>query len=61
VRRCCDPAVFRCYVSGWRAGAAAFIPAGDEPRIDEYTAYYVMEILRSPAAHERFCHPLRAE
>ena len=48
-------------VSGWRTGAAAFIPAGDEARIDEYTTYYLTEILRSPAAHERFCHPLRAE
>jgi len=47
--------------AGWRAGAAGFIPAGDEARIDEYTTYYVTEILRSPAAHERFCHPLRAE
>ena len=47
-------------VAGWRAGAAAFIPVGDEPRIAAYTAYYVTEILRSPAAHARFCHPLRA-
>ena len=56
-----SPAAVATCVSGWRAGATAFIPAGDEARIDEYTAYYVTEILRSPAAHERFCHPLRAE
>jgi hypothetical protein len=35
--------------------------AGDEARIDAYAAYYITQILRSPAAHERFCHPLRAE
>src|SRR6185436_4924923 len=55
-----SPAAVATCVSGWRAGASAFIPAGDEARIDEYTAYYVTEILRSPPAHERFCHPLRA-
>ena len=55
-----SPAEVATCVAGWRAGAAAFIPAGDEARIDEYTTYYVTEILRSPAAHERFCHPLRA-
>jgi glyoxylase-like metal-dependent hydrolase (beta-lactamase superfamily II) len=54
-----SPAEVATCVSGWRAGAAAFIPAGDEARIDEYAAYYLTEILRSPAAHERFCHPLR--
>jgi glyoxylase-like metal-dependent hydrolase (beta-lactamase superfamily II) len=48
-------------VAGWRTGAAEFIPAGDEARIDEYATYYLTEILRSPKAHERFCHPLRAE
>lgn len=48
-------------VAGWRTAAAPFIPAGDEARIDEYTTYYLTEILRSPRAHERFCHPLRAE
>ena len=56
-----SPAEVASCVAGWRAGAAAFIPAGDEARIDEYAAYYITEILRSPAAHERFCHPLRAE
>jgi glyoxylase-like metal-dependent hydrolase (beta-lactamase superfamily II) len=56
-----SPVAVAACVSGWRAGAVAFIPAGDEARIDEYTTYYVNEILRSPAAHERFCHPLRAE
>jgi glyoxylase-like metal-dependent hydrolase (beta-lactamase superfamily II) len=52
--------VARC-VAGWRTAAAAFIAPGDAARIDEYTAYYVTEILRSPAARERFCRPLRAE
>ena len=42
----------------WRTAAAPFIAPGDEARIDEYTGYYVQEILRSPTAHERFCHPL---
>src|SRR6185295_13078325 len=56
-----SPADVATCVAGWRAGAASFIPAGDEARIDEYTTYYLTEILRSPAAHERFCHPLRAE
>jgi glyoxylase-like metal-dependent hydrolase (beta-lactamase superfamily II) len=48
-------------VAGWRTAAAEFIPAGDAARIDEYAGYYITEILRSPAAHDRFCHPLRAE
>jgi glyoxylase-like metal-dependent hydrolase (beta-lactamase superfamily II) len=56
-----SPADVATCVAGWRAGAAPFIPAGDEARIDDYAAYYVTEILRSPAARERFCHPLRAE
>lgn len=56
-----SPAEAATCVAGWRTGAAAFIPAGDEARIDEYTMYYLTEILRSPKAHERFCHPLRAE
>jgi tetratricopeptide (TPR) repeat protein len=56
-----SPAEAATCVAGWRTGAAAFIPAGDEARIDEYTTYYLTEILRSPKAHERFCHPLRAE
>lgn len=56
-----SPADAAACVAGWRTGAAAFIPAGDGARIDEYTTYYLTEILRSPAAHERFCHPLRAE
>jgi glyoxylase-like metal-dependent hydrolase (beta-lactamase superfamily II) len=56
-----SPAEVATCVAVWRAGAAPFIPAGDEARIDEYTTYYVTEILRSPAAHDRFCHPLRAE
>jgi glyoxylase-like metal-dependent hydrolase (beta-lactamase superfamily II) len=56
-----SPAEAAVCVAGWRTGAAEFIPAGDEARIDEYTTYYLTEILRSPAAHERFCHPLRAE
>lgn len=56
-----SPAEVATCVSGWRAGATAFIPAGDEARIDEYTTYYVTQILRSPPAHERFCHPLRAQ
>jgi glyoxylase-like metal-dependent hydrolase (beta-lactamase superfamily II) len=56
-----SPAEIATCVAGWHTGAAAFIPAGDAARIDEYTAYYVTEILRSTAAHERFCHPLRAE
>jgi glyoxylase-like metal-dependent hydrolase (beta-lactamase superfamily II) len=56
-----SPAEVASCVSGWRAGATVFIPAGDEARIDEYAAYYITQILRSPAAHERFCHPLRAE
>ncbi len=47
--------------AGWRTGAAELIPHGDEQRIDEYATYYITEILRSPAAHERFCHPLRAQ
>lgn len=47
-------------VARWRSGAAPFIPAGDEARIDEYATYYTDEILRSPAARERFCHPLKA-
>ncbi|HEY0483236.1 MAG TPA: MBL fold metallo-hydrolase [Kofleriaceae bacterium] len=56
-----SPAEVATCVAGWRAGAAAFIPAGDEARIDAYAAYYVSQILRSPAARERFCKPLRAE
>jgi glyoxylase-like metal-dependent hydrolase (beta-lactamase superfamily II) len=56
-----SPADTATCVAGWRTAAAPFIPAGDENRIDEYTAYYLTEILRSPRAHERFCHPLRAE
>ena len=56
-----SPSEVATCVAGWRTGAAAFIAAGDSARIDEYTTYYVTEILRSPAAHERFCHPLRAE
>jgi glyoxylase-like metal-dependent hydrolase (beta-lactamase superfamily II) len=44
--------------AGWRTDAAPFIPHGDEARIDEYTTYYVTEILRSPEARERFCKPL---
>ena len=56
-----SPADAAACVAGWRTAAAAFIPAGDEDRIDQYTTYYHTEILRSPAAHERFCHPLRAE
>ena len=47
-------------VAGWRTGAAEFIPHGDEARIDEYSTYYVTEILRSVKAHERFCKPLAA-
>jgi glyoxylase-like metal-dependent hydrolase (beta-lactamase superfamily II) len=54
-----SPAEVAACVAGWRTGAAPFIPAGDEARIDEYTAYYVTQILRSPAAHQRFCNPLR--
>jgi len=56
-----SPAEVATCVAGWRTAAAAFIAAGGEARIDEYTTYYVTDILRSPAAHERFCHPLRAE
>ena len=56
-----SPADVATCVAGWRTAAAPFIPSGDEARIDEYTTYYVTEILRSPKAHERFCHPLRAE
>ena len=56
-----SPADAATCVAAWRTGAAAFIPTGDEARIDEYTTYYLTEILRKPAAHERFCHPLRAE
>jgi glyoxylase-like metal-dependent hydrolase (beta-lactamase superfamily II) len=56
-----SPAEAATCVAGWRTGTAEFIPAGDEARIAEYTAYYLTEILRSPAAHERFCHPLRAQ
>lgn len=56
-----SPAATATCVAGWRAAAAPFIPAGDEDRIDEYTTYYLTEILRSPRAHDRFCHPLRAE
>lgn len=56
-----SPAEVTTCVSGWRAGATAFIPADDEARIDEYTTYDVSQILHSPAAHERFCHPLRAQ
>jgi glyoxylase-like metal-dependent hydrolase (beta-lactamase superfamily II) len=56
-----SPADVATCAAGWRTQAAPFIQAGDEPRIDEYTTYYVSEILRSPAAHERFCNPLRAE
>ena len=48
-------------VAGWRRGAATFIPAGDEARIDEFTAYYVTEILRSRDARDRFCKPLGAD
>jgi glyoxylase-like metal-dependent hydrolase (beta-lactamase superfamily II) len=47
-------------VDGWRTHAAAFIPAGDEARIAEFTTYYVTEILRSREAHDRFCKPLGA-
>jgi glyoxylase-like metal-dependent hydrolase (beta-lactamase superfamily II) len=47
-------------VAGWRHDAAAFIPRGDEARIDEFTTYYVAEILRSREAHDRFCKPLTA-
>ncbi len=47
-------------VARWRTGAAPFIPRGDEARVDEYATYYTDEILRSPAARERFCHPLKA-
>ncbi|HEY5922243.1 MAG TPA: MBL fold metallo-hydrolase [Kofleriaceae bacterium] len=43
---------------GWARDAAAFIRPGDEARIAEFVTYYVAEILRSPAAHERFCKPL---
>jgi glyoxylase-like metal-dependent hydrolase (beta-lactamase superfamily II) len=56
-----SPAEVATCVAGWRAGAAVFIAAGDEARIDEYTTYYVTEILRSPAARQRFCNPLRAD
>jgi len=55
-----SPADVQACVAAWRTGAAAFIPAGDEARIDAYATYYLTEILRSPAAHERFCRPLRA-
>lgn len=34
-----SPAAVATCVAGWRTGAAAFIPAGDAARIDEYTAY----------------------
>mgnify|MGYP001249717033 CR=1 FL=1 len=47
-------------VATWRTKAAEFIPSGDVARIDEYATYYTTEILRSPAARERFCHPLKA-
>ena len=30
-------------------------------RIDEFTAYYVTEILRSRDARDRFCKPLGAD
>ena len=56
-----SPAAAPACVAGWHTAAAEFIPAGDEARIDEYTTYYLTDILRSPAAHDRFCHPLRAE
>jgi glyoxylase-like metal-dependent hydrolase (beta-lactamase superfamily II) len=56
-----SPADAATCVAGWRTAAAPFIPAGDEDRIAEYTTYYLTEILRSPKAHERFCHPLHAE
>jgi glyoxylase-like metal-dependent hydrolase (beta-lactamase superfamily II) len=45
-------------VDTWTTAAAPFIPKGDEARIVEYATYYTAEILRSPEARERFCHPL---
>jgi len=47
-------------VAGWRRDAAPFIPASG-PNIDDYAAYYIDEHLRSAAARDRFCRPLRAE
>lgn len=47
-------------VAQWRHDAAAFIPAGDERRIEEMLTYYIAERLRSPAARERFCKKLAA-
>lgn len=55
-----SPAEVAICAAGWRTGAAELIPRGDEARIDEYTTYYVTQILRSREARDRFCHPLRA-
>jgi glyoxylase-like metal-dependent hydrolase (beta-lactamase superfamily II) len=52
-----DAETAKC-VDTWTTAAAPFIPKGDEARIAEYATYYTAELLRSPEARERFCHPL---
>lgn len=43
-------------IAGWRRDAAAFIPAGDEARVDEMTGYYIDTRLRAePAERARYC------
>ena len=43
-------------VAGWRRGAAAFIPAGDEKRVEEMTGYYIDTRLRAePQERGRYC------
>ena len=42
-------------IDGWRTAAAAFIPAGDETRIDEMVRYYVEARLRDADVQRAAC------
>jgi glyoxylase-like metal-dependent hydrolase (beta-lactamase superfamily II) len=43
-------------VAGWRRDAAAFIPAGDEKRVDSMIGYYLDSRLRAaPEERRRWC------
>lgn len=53
-----DAPVDNC-VAGWMRDADAFIPAADRPRVLGMLRYYIPERLRSTAARDRFCAPLR--
>jgi glyoxylase-like metal-dependent hydrolase (beta-lactamase superfamily II) len=44
-------------VAGWRRDAAAFIPAGDEQRVDGMVGYYLDSRLRAPPEERRWWCP----